>query len=80
MIYAFFLFVFVQKSFLTKKLFLFAEINLTTQGPLYTCLVLSATLDSVDHICWAVCMIFCVIVLHHDSMVVVIIINALNNE
>ena len=35
MIYAFF----VQKSFLTKKFLLFAEINLTTQGPLYTCLV-----------------------------------------
>ena len=41
MIYAFFLFVFVQKSFLTKKFFLFAEINLTTRGPLYTCLVFS---------------------------------------
>ena len=40
MIYAFFLFVFVQKSFFTKNLFLFAEINLTTRGPLYTCLVL----------------------------------------
>ena len=39
MIYAFFLFVFVQKSFLTKKLSRFAEINLTTRGPLYTCLV-----------------------------------------
>ena len=41
MIYAFFLFVFVPKSFLTKKIFLFAEINLTTRGPLYTCLVRS---------------------------------------
>ena len=40
MIYAFFLFVFVQKSFLTKKYFLYVEINLTTRGPLYTCLVL----------------------------------------
>ena len=39
MIYAFFLFVFVQKSFLTKKLSRFAEINLTTRGPLYTWLV-----------------------------------------
>ena len=39
MIYAFFLFVFVKKSFLTKKFFLFAEINLTTRCPLYTCLV-----------------------------------------
>ena len=34
MIYAFFIF-FVQKSFLTYKF----EINLTTRGPLYTCLV-----------------------------------------
>ena len=40
MIYAFFLFVFVQKSFLTKIILLFAEINLTSRGPLYTCLVL----------------------------------------
>ena len=40
MIYAFFLFVFVQKSFLTKNCFLTAEINLTIRGPLYTCLVL----------------------------------------
>ena len=39
MIYAF-LFFFVQKSFLTKNYFLTAEINLTTRGPLYTCLVL----------------------------------------
>ena len=39
MIYAFFLFVFVQKSFLIKKIFLYVEINLTTRGPLYTCLV-----------------------------------------
>ena len=39
MIYAFFLFVFVQKSFLTKKSFLYVEINFTTLGPLYTCLV-----------------------------------------
>ena len=39
MIYAFFLFVFVQKSFLTKNYFLTAEINLTTRGPLYTCLI-----------------------------------------
>ena len=38
MIYAFFDF-FVQKSFLTKNYFLTAEINLTTRGPLYTCLV-----------------------------------------
>ena len=39
MIYAFFLFVFVQKSFLTKNFFLYVEINLTTRVPLYTCLV-----------------------------------------
>ena len=38
MIYAFFDF-FVQKSFLTKNHFHTAEINLTTEGPLYTCLV-----------------------------------------
>ena len=31
--------VFVQKSFLTKNYFLTAEINLTTWGPFYTCLV-----------------------------------------
>ena len=30
---------FVQKSFLTKNYFLTAERNLTTWGPLYTCLV-----------------------------------------
>ena len=35
----FFIF-FVQKSFLTTIFFLFAEINLITRGPLYTCLVL----------------------------------------
>ena len=29
---------FVQKSFLTTKSFLYVEINLTTRGPLYTCL------------------------------------------
>ena len=40
MIYAFFSFAFVEKSFLTKKFFLCVEINLTTRGPLYTCLVL----------------------------------------
>ena len=39
MTWAFFDF-FVQKSFLTKNYFLTAEINLTTRGPLYTCLVL----------------------------------------
>ena len=39
MIYAFSLFVFVQESFLTKNFFLPAEINLTSRGPLYTCLV-----------------------------------------
>ena len=33
----YFLIVFVQKSFLTKNYFLTAEINLSTQGPLYTC-------------------------------------------
>ena len=38
MIYAFFLFVFVQKSFLTEKVFLYVEIHLTTRGPLCTCL------------------------------------------
>ena len=32
---------FGQKSFLTKNYFLTAEVNLTTRGPLYTCLVLS---------------------------------------
>ena len=31
---------FVNKSFLTKNYFLTAELNLTTWGPLYTCLVL----------------------------------------
>ena len=34
-----FLIFFVQKSFLTKKYFHTAEINFTSQGPLYTCLV-----------------------------------------
>ena len=34
----FFIFL-VQKSFLTKNYFLFTMINLTTRGPLYTCLV-----------------------------------------
>ena len=39
MIYAFFDFLFVQKSFLIKSYLLTAEINLTTRGTLYTCLV-----------------------------------------
>ena len=38
MIFEFFTF-FVQKSFLTKNQFLTVEINLTTRGLLYTCLV-----------------------------------------
>ena len=42
MIYSFFLFVFVQKSFLTKNFLLYVEINLTTRGPLYPCLVMFA--------------------------------------
>ena len=33
-----FLIFYVQKSFLTKNYFLTAAINLTTRGPLYTCL------------------------------------------
>ena len=33
---------FVQKSLLTKNYFLIVEINLTTRGPLYTCLVFCA--------------------------------------
>ena len=37
MIDAFFNF-FIQKLFLTKNYFLTADINLTTRGPLYTCL------------------------------------------
>ena len=51
MIYAFFLFVFVQKSFLTKKFFFYVEINLTTGGPLYTCLV---TYGNTIFISWMV--------------------------
>ena len=35
----YFVLFFVQKSFLTKNHFHTAEINLTTEGPLYTCLV-----------------------------------------
>ena len=45
MICAFFDIFFVQKSFLTKNYFPTAEINLTTRGPLYTCLVVSKLLD-----------------------------------
>ena len=41
-IYAFFTF-FVQKSYLNKNYLLFAAINLTTQGPFYTCLFSSET-------------------------------------
>ena len=37
---------FVPKSFLTKNYFLTAEINLTTLGPLYTCLVVIWILSS----------------------------------
>ena len=37
-IYAFFEF-FAEKSFPTKNYFLTAEIHLTNQGPLYTCLI-----------------------------------------
>ena len=40
MIYAFFEF-FVQKIIFDQNYFLTAEINLTTRGPLYTCLVLN---------------------------------------
>ena len=47
MIYAFFDF-FVQKSFLTKNYFLTAEINLTTWGPLYTCLVVLHVFDRLS--------------------------------
>ena len=46
MIYAFLDF-FVQKSFLTKN-FLTADINLTTRGPLYTCLVVFEILAYVS--------------------------------
>ena len=42
----FYLFLF-KNHFGPKKLFLFAEINLTTLGPLYTCLVISI-IDSND--------------------------------
>ena len=44
MIFAFFYF-FVQKSFLTKNYFFIAEKNLTTQGPLHTCLVFPHSLQ-----------------------------------
>ena len=40
MIYAFFFFFLAQKSFLTNFFFIFAEINLTTLGPLYIIIVL----------------------------------------
>ena len=53
MIYAFFLFVFVQKSFLTKKFILYVEINLTTRGPLYTCLVSWGIFSSTHFITFA---------------------------
>ena len=36
-------FFYVQKLFLTQNFLLFAEINLTTWGPLYTCLVIITT-------------------------------------
>ena len=36
-----FLSLYVQKSFLTKNYFLTSEMNFTTRGPLYTCLVCS---------------------------------------
>ena len=48
-LYAFFLSFFVQKSFLNKNYFLNAEINLTTRGPLCTCLV-SLALKFLVHI------------------------------
>ena len=48
MIYAFFLFAFVENHFLTKKFFLCVEINLTTGGPLYTCLVHPGTFALID--------------------------------
>ena len=47
MIYAIFYF-FVQKAFLTKNYFLAAEMNLTTQGPLYIYLIFSEILPFLD--------------------------------
>ena len=48
--YAFFLFVFGQKSFLTATFFLYVEINLTTRGPLHTFLV--AIAEKALHMEW----------------------------
>ena len=45
--YAFFYF-FVEKSFLTKNYFLIAEINFTTWGPSYTCLVYFKTANGLS--------------------------------
>ena len=44
MIYTFFDF-FFKKTFLIKNIFLTAEINLTTRGPSYTCLVVAVPLS-----------------------------------
>ena len=38
---------FVQKPILTKNYFLTAEINLTTRGPLYTCLLFQRKLHFI---------------------------------
>ena len=43
---------FVEKSFLTKSYFLIAEINLTTRGPLYTCLVVPYGLVKSHKLFW----------------------------
>ena len=43
-------FFFIQKSFWTKNYFHTAEMNLTTRGPLYTCLVMNGTVMELYYI------------------------------
>ena len=46
---------FIFNSFFTKNHFLIAEMNLTTQGPLYTCLVLTLLFTSNGKFTFTTC-------------------------
>ena len=48
-----FLIFLVQKSFLTKNYFLTADRNLTTRGPLYTCLAMVAFKKISAKVSWS---------------------------
>ena len=51
MIYGFFI-IFFKNLFLLKIIFLITAINLTTRGPLYTCLVFQREFDAKEFVGW----------------------------